>query len=138
MATLPNTRPTANTYGPDMEDDSAVVDPDLETPAATWNLMREDLAFCGQTSPLSVTSFNGTTAAVVTTRGGAMTCARLGAGGVLLVGRRLLLDVGRLGNHGRDGFDLHELERVPAGAERSARNCHEHHRAHFRRCVCSG
>jgi len=77
---LPNTRPDANTFGPDMEDDGPMVEPDLETPASVWNLVREALAFCGQVVPLSVTSFDGSTGFVINARGGVLTCVRLGVG----------------------------------------------------------
>jgi hypothetical protein len=54
MTTLPNMRPTSETYGPDLINDRAIVDDERELDAASWNLAKEDLAYCAGVVPIAV------------------------------------------------------------------------------------
>lgn len=85
---LPATRPLSSSYGPDLENDAPVEDPDRELDASNINKMKADLAYVGRTTPLLVlyVTNNGATATVVTALGpegfdvGSITINRIGAG----------------------------------------------------------
>lgn len=49
---LPATRPLSANYGPDLENDAPVEDPDREIDATNLNKMKADLAYVARTAPL--------------------------------------------------------------------------------------
>lgn len=92
MGLLPTTRPATANYGPTMKDDPlevGVTEPDLETPAANWNALKDDVAFLGRVTSLCKIHVRGTDAGGFTANSyvalygiviGNITLARSGAG----------------------------------------------------------
>lgn len=84
---LPQTRPTSDTYGPDLVNERPVSRPDYELDANAWNQAKADIAAACQVVPLAIVrvSNNGTSTTVVRQRPsslGAVSVARAGAGHV--------------------------------------------------------
>ncbi len=86
-ASLPTTRPTSDTYGPDLTNDDPVADREHELDADNWNKIKADVAAACEVAPLAIlrVTNDGVTPAVARQRPtalGTVTVSRLSAGHV--------------------------------------------------------
>lgn len=84
-ASLPTTRPTSDTYGPDLTNDGHVVDRERELDADNWNKAKADIAAACEVAPLAIIRIanDGVTATVAAQRPaalGTVTATRAGSG----------------------------------------------------------
>lgn len=64
MGSFPQTRPTRANYGPVLEDDGQVEDPDEDLSADYWNPLCDDVAAMGQTTPKAIIYVDSTKAII--------------------------------------------------------------------------